>query len=253
MVTVRTTSSQHLAMAAAAALAAIAVASWSIAAAQDDGADEVEPARATEIRGGTCDAPGDVTALLESPSRPSAASQSPTVATSVTDVLKPFAELVVAPSVIVANAEGLEPTCGALDPGAVAERGTAVPLAGADGQLHGLAWLQELGLDATRVTVFLFAEESDIEVDPSVPTLDPAGSPIPAPGGSPIPAPGGSPIPDPSGSPLPAPSGSPQPDPSGSPLPDPSGSPAASPAGEDGILPGEGIDPSDDVDEDVDA
>jgi hypothetical protein len=202
----------------AVAAAALAAAALGTSVSAQDGAD-IGPA--VEIRGGTCEQPGDVTALLEAlDAPPPPGDRAQRIAISLTDVMQPFSDLTAEPQVIVSDASAIGggPVCGSIAGQAADDRGLAVPLTDGEGSFAGVAWLSELGLEATSVDVFVI-------VGSSVPAGLPAdGSPAPA-----SPGPSASPIS--SGSPNPAPSASP---------------------GADGVAPGEEIDPSEDIDVDVD-
>lgn len=199
------------------AAAALAAAALGTSVSAQDGTD-IGPA--VEIRGGTCEQPGDVTALLEALDVPPEAGGTPHVAVSLTDVMQPFSDLTAQPQVIVADASAIGggQVCGSLGGQAADERGLAVLLTDEEGSFAGVAWLSELGLEATSVDVFVIEGSS----------VPDAGLPA---DGSPAPA-------------SPGPSGSPGPSASASPAP------SASP-GPDGVAPGEEIDPSEDIDVDV--
>lgn len=157
-------------------LAALVLAAWLVLVAVVAGttvmAQDVSPSRGSvEIRAGTCASPGDVTALLEALAVPTSVSGDQVLGTSVTDVMQPLGELTAEPRVVLAlasaGAEGR--ICGPLPGQPVDGHGSAVLLADVDGEIAGIAWLSELGTEATRVHVFVFDDGSRTPARPDGP------------------------------------------------------------------------------------
>lgn len=142
------------------------------------------PGGSVEIRAGTCSTLGDVTALLETLALPTTASGEQALATSVTDVMQPFAELAARPGVILAGQ-----ACGSLPGQPVGELGSAVVLAEDDGEVAGIALLSELGTEATRVHLFVFERRSAVEAD-GAGSASPGASPSPSASPDPAAVPG---------------------------------------------------------------
>jgi hypothetical protein len=206
---------------ALAGLACLALAS--VALGEPAGAQQDPPPQGSaDVRAGTCAEPGDVVALLEPVPSDVSGNQGPAIATSVTQVALPFTELTGEPHIIAVEG-GTGALCATVSGPLAEDGGLASALVDADGQAAGIAWLRELGLEATTVHIFLLADH-----------MGPLGA-----------SPGTDASPGPNASPGPRPSPGP------SPSPDPSPSPAASPSSEDGVLPDGEIDPREDIDVDV--
>lgn len=173
---------------AAVSMALVAVAQPSAARAQDGTAAGLE----ARIRAGDCAAPGDVTALLGNVALP-AATEGPDVAVSITDVMQPLSTLLAEPHVVLVQdpASAMGPICGPITGAAVEEDGLATALADAEGRIAGIAWLRELGAEATTVHLFLVAGPiSAVEGSPAEATPSPSASPAPEPTPSPTDEPG---------------------------------------------------------------
>lgn len=175
------------------------------------------------VRAGSCDGLADVVAILTDVPQRDRDQMDPgrgaTISTSVTDVALSLASLSQTPHSVVVQGPDSDTVawCGGI-PGSLGEGpGLAIALMDAEDQVAAVAWLRELGLDATTVHIFAIGDHA---------------------GGA-----GDEPAPDA----TPRPDGSPQPDPS--PVPSPAA--GSSPPPDDGDVPDEEIDPGEDIDVDV--
>lgn len=204
---------------------------------RDPGGEAAGPYPA-RVHFGTCAELGDPAAVLvdvgaehedafaslgPQPARP--------VAVSVTNVPLPLIDPTVAtaPYAIVVDdpSDGLLHACGDVAGSIDADAGLAITLVTPEGDIAGVAWLTNVGLEATDVHVFVIAAAG--------PATEGIG-----------PAPDGSPLPDQS----PGPDGSPAPD--GSPDPDRDGDGEIDPDPDEiGPQPDVDIDPGEDIDVDV--
>jgi hypothetical protein len=155
------------------------------------GQEDGQAQGSADVRRGTCAEPGDAVALLEpvpggvqAERAPADQDQSDTAAavvTSVTQVPLAFEELTSEPHIIAVEGSDTGSLCATIGGRLVEDGGVASALLAANGQPVGVVWLQELGLEATMVHVFLLAAVVDgVDASP-----DPSASPEPSPAASP--------------------------------------------------------------------